>query len=429
MALEGTLRDFSLADIFQLIGLQRKTGVLTLRSKDDTVTVTFLDGKVVGADSLNRRLENRLGTVLIRTGYLSQDQLNRALEIQKETLQRLGFILTHYGIISAESLKEAINLQIMQIVYRLFRWKDGDYHFSQETTIEYDRDNVTPISAESILMEGARMIDEWPIIEKRIRSYDMVFRKKLTDQEIVVVGADEADEIDFDGRASKKKKGGLADTIRISQEEKSIYDLVDGTMTVNDMVEVSRLPEFDTNKALYELVTRDLIEEVRGPVAEAVVQQAAPLDETEVAETPVPLPLVILLVAIAIASLVTSVKNPLNKLRPLQGTKTSSITATRKAISLQRLQAIGQGLEKYNDVHGRLPTDLDDLAPHYLDASMLSDPWGNAYKYLQPGNRYLVIGFTPDGKPDTDLFLSRAVGGPAAPAATQVETGGIELIE
>ncbi len=29
MALEGTLKDFSLADIFQLIGLQRKTGVLT----------------------------------------------------------------------------------------------------------------------------------------------------------------------------------------------------------------------------------------------------------------------------------------------------------------------------------------------------------------------------------------------------------------
>ena len=206
MALEGTLRDFSLADIFQLIGLQRKTGVLTLRGKDDTVTVTFLDGKVVGADSLNHRLENRLGHVLIKSELLTQDQLNRALEIQKETLQRLGFILTHYGIISADSLKQAIQLQILQIVYRLFRWKDGDYHFSQETTIEYDRDNVVPITAESILMEGARMIDEWPIIEKRIRSYDMVFRKKLTDQEIVVVGAEDADEIDFDADATPSRR-------------------------------------------------------------------------------------------------------------------------------------------------------------------------------------------------------------------------------
>src|SRR4051794_1923898 len=220
MALEGTLRDFSLADIFQLIGLQRKTGVLTLRGKDDTVSVTFLDGKVVGADSLNRRIESRLGTVLIKTGTLSQDQLNRALEIQKETLQRLGFILTHYGIISSDSLKQAIQLQILQIVYRLFRWKDGDYHFSQETTIEYDRDNVVPITAESILMEGARMIDEWPIIEKRIRSYDMIFRKKLTDQEIIV--SEEADEIDFDDQpsAGRRRRAPLSDKIRISAEEK-----------------------------------------------------------------------------------------------------------------------------------------------------------------------------------------------------------------
>src|SRR5437764_8777884 len=138
MALEGTLRDFSLADIFQLIGLQRKTGVLTLRTKDDTVTVTFLDGKVVGADSHSHRLENRLGHVLIKSGLLQQDQLNRALEIQKETLQRLGFILTHYGIISAESLRQAIQLQILQLVYRLFRWQAGDYHFSEEPPSEDD---------------------------------------------------------------------------------------------------------------------------------------------------------------------------------------------------------------------------------------------------------------------------------------------------
>ncbi|HEV7768995.1 MAG TPA: DUF4388 domain-containing protein [Thermoanaerobaculia bacterium] len=428
MALEGTLRDFSLADIFQLIGLQRKTGVLTLRSKEDTVTVTFLDGKVVGADSLDLRLENRLGSVLIRTGYLTQDQLTRALEIQKETLQRLGFILTHYGIISAESLREAIQLQITQIVFRLFRWKDGDYHFSQETTIEYDRDNVTPISAESILMEGARMIDEWPIIEKRIRSYEMVFRKKLTDQEILVVGAEDVDEIDFDGNSKRRKGAGFSETIRITQEEKSIYSMVDGTMTVGEIVEVSRLPEFDTNKALYELLTRDLIEEVRGASAAAVLQQGTPVDESEVAETPVPLPLVLILVVLAVASLVTSIRNPLNSFRPLNGGP-SVIDETRKAISLQRIEAIGQALEKFNDTQGRLPTDLGELAPHYVGAPLLRDPWGNSYKYLQPANRYLVIGFSADGRPDTDLYLERVVGGPTPPGATKVETGGITLIE
>src|SRR5260221_6157676 len=340
MALEGTLKDFSLADIFQLIGLQRKTGVLTLRGKDATGAVTFLDGKVVAADSLTRRLETRLGSVLMKSGMLTQDQLNRALDIQKETLQRLGYVLTHYGIISSDSLKQAIQLQILQIVYRLFRWKDGDYHFSQETTIEYDRDNVVPITAESILMEGARMIDEWPIIEKRIRSYDMVFRKKLTDQEIVV--SDDADEVDFDEPApGRRRRVGQTDKIRISAEEKAVYDLVDGTMTVGDIVEASRFAEFDTNKALYELLTRDLVEEVRGKSAQAVLEQT-PLDEAQIAETPVPLPLVAVLAILANVFLATPFKKPINAIRPLAApaSPASSVAEARKAVSTHRIQAI-----------------------------------------------------------------------------------------
>jgi len=432
MALEGTLKDFSLADIFQLIGLQRKTGVLTLRAKDDTVTVTFLDGKVVGADSLSHRLENRLGHVLIRSELLTQDQLNRALEIQKETLQRLGFILVHYGIISADALKQAIQLQILQIVFRLFRWKDADYHFSQETTIEYDRDYVVPVTAESILMEGARMIDEWPIIEKRIRSYDMVFRKKLTDQEIVVVGAEEADEVDFDSDApSRRRKQIISDKIRISREEKSIYDLVDGTMSVRDVMEMSKLSEFDTAKALYELLTRDLVEEVRGSAAAAVLAQTTPLDETEVAETPVPLPLVAVLALLAILSLATSFRNPLNSLRPLgPAQRSSSVNETRKAISIERIEQIGEAVEAYNLVNGHLPSRLQDLTPVYLSSSILHDPWGHAYKYLPQPQRYLVIGFTPDEKPDTDLFLSHMIeSGSPSSAASKPVTGGIQLLD
>ena len=430
MALEGTLKDFSLADIFQLIGLQRKTGVLTLRGKDDTVTVTFLDGKVVGADSLNRRLENRLGTVLIKTGTLTQEQLNRALEIQRETLQRLGFILTHYGIISTASLKDAIQLQIMQIVYRLFRWKDGDYHFSQETTIEYDRDNVDPIAAESILMEGARMMDEWPIIEKRIRSYDMVFRQKASEQEIVVVGADEADEVDFDGDSTvaRKRKPAGGDKIRISEEEKAVYDLVDGKRNVGEIVEVSRYAEFDTNKALYELLTRDLIEEARGKRAAAVAETATPVDETEVAQTPVPLPLVILLTVLAIASLVTSFRNPLNSIAPLDGSA-SAVTSAQKAISLQRIQTIGKAIDRYNTVNGQLPQRLQDLLPHYISEDLLTDPWGNGYKYLPRPERYLVVGFAPDGKADTDLFLARAIDLAVSTSSTPQSTGGIHLVD
>ena len=272
------------------------------------------------------------------------------------------------------------------------------------------------------------MIDEWPIIEKRIRSYQMVFRKKKITQEIVVVGAGEADEIEFDPESSRKKRTPAGDKIRISEEEKLIYDLVDGQRTVGDVVEVSRFAEFDTNKALYELLTRDLIEEVRGQTAPAIVEQA-PVDETEVAETPVPLPLVIVLAAIALFSLATSFRNPLNHLGAI-GRPNSAVSDARKAISLQRVETIARAIDRYSIVNGHLPDRLQDLAPYYLSPELLSDPWGNAYKYLPRPDRYLVIGFSPDGKVDTDLMLSRGLDASGSNPSPATTTGGkIELID
>ena len=61
-------------------------------------------------------------------------------------------------------------------VYRLFRWQEGSYHFSPEP-VTFDREIYTPIPAEFVLMEGTRMIDEWPILEKKIPNFQVVFER------------------------------------------------------------------------------------------------------------------------------------------------------------------------------------------------------------------------------------------------------------
>jgi len=164
-------------------------------------------------------------------------------------------------------------------------------------------------------------------------------------------------------------------------------------------------------------------------VVEERLEQATPLDETEVAETPVPLPLVAALALIALVSIATSFRNPLNSLRPLGTAQPSTVLETMKAISMARVQQVGEGIEKYNSVNGRLPSRLQDLAPIYVSPSVLRDPWGHPYKYLPQPQRYLVIGFTPDDKPDTDLFLSHAVDAGPTAAASKPVTGGIQLVD
>ena len=59
MALAGTLKDFGLPDIVQLIGLQRKTGTLHLKHEGESVSVIFDNGAIVAAESSLGRPSDR----------------------------------------------------------------------------------------------------------------------------------------------------------------------------------------------------------------------------------------------------------------------------------------------------------------------------------------------------------------------------------
>ena len=145
MGLEGTLRVFSLTDIFQVLGLQRKSGLLTVEGEGDTVSIAFLGGQVVSADSTARRLDNRIGSLLVRAGRVSQDQLGRVLRLQQETQQRVGILLIREGLVTPQDLREALRLQVCRIVFGAFRWQDGQFRFSQDAAVEYDADHMLPM--------------------------------------------------------------------------------------------------------------------------------------------------------------------------------------------------------------------------------------------------------------------------------------------
>src|SRR5947209_15142826 len=73
MALSGTLKDFGIADILQLIGHQTKTGTLVLKSGNDEVDVLFVDGTVVFATQKARNKADLLGSLLLRAADNSED--------------------------------------------------------------------------------------------------------------------------------------------------------------------------------------------------------------------------------------------------------------------------------------------------------------------------------------------------------------------
>src|SRR5688500_8645830 len=93
MALKGTLKDFGIADILQLIGQQQKTGMLHLTTKEQEVHVGFKDGNIVKAETTTRNKKDLIGNMLVRAEIISEQQLMSALDAQKRSLKRLGDVL------------------------------------------------------------------------------------------------------------------------------------------------------------------------------------------------------------------------------------------------------------------------------------------------------------------------------------------------
>jgi len=403
VALQGTLRDFGLPDILQLIGIQRKTGILVLERDNESVELKFLDGRVVGAENSTTCVEDLLGQVLVRTGKITGSQLSEALRLQRQTLQRLGHILVRYNYISEEELVEALRVQSLQIIYRLFRWRDGKYNVRTVEDLDYDEQHFTPIGTETILMEGARMVDEWPIIERRIKTASAVFERteaadglELDVESVVDQDIDFQFVFDDTARDERKEKEPS-----LCPEELQILCLVDGQRTVQDINDRSALGDFDTYRILSELVTRDLIREIK----RVRVGTEAPASQRGLGRLMVWAAGAVLALSVGLA-LLTVPHHPLAPWRV--GGNGEGSELLRFHASHARLEQIEHALQVHYLDRGAFPTGLRQLADgDYLRPTDLLDPWGRAYEYRLSAGGYQIFGHDGAGATTPELSLSR----------------------
>jgi cytochrome c-type biogenesis protein CcmH/NrfG len=168
MAIEGPLAELSIQDVLQLLELAHKTGLLTVRSDrlNDEAIVHFTRGAIVFA--VRRRSTRRLGQLLIRAGRLTQRELDRALELQRANpAQRLAEILLEMGSIAEEELERQLRFQMEETIYEIMPWTDGYFKFEERADLSEQR-LLARVRVESLLMEGARRIDEWTRLESKV---------------------------------------------------------------------------------------------------------------------------------------------------------------------------------------------------------------------------------------------------------------------
>lgn len=164
MGLQGNLATIILPDVLQLLSTSLKTGILHVQGKGGvTKKVTFRSGRIVSTASSDPR--EYLGQFLISRGYISEEQLNKAMETQLQTGIMLGRILTTVGVVTDDELRSILQLKAEESLYDIFLWDEGRFEF-EELEIVDDGLVSTDLDVTSLVMEGVRRKDEWA----RIRS-------------------------------------------------------------------------------------------------------------------------------------------------------------------------------------------------------------------------------------------------------------------
>jgi hypothetical protein len=170
MAIEGPLRELGIHDVFQLLDLSRKTGTLRVTSelRDNDGTVFFDSGRVIHASIRSSALP--LGVMLVKGGKISESDLEHARAVQRERLDapRLGEVLVEIGAITTRELERQIRQQIEAVVFELMSWREGFFSFEERGVGDAPAEASIKISTESLLMEGARRIDEWSRIADKV---------------------------------------------------------------------------------------------------------------------------------------------------------------------------------------------------------------------------------------------------------------------
>lgn len=258
MALQGDIKDFSVVDILQLLYQQQKSGVLNIIDKGNEFEVLFDSGMIISANSKMKHADEFLGEMLLKAKLVNKPQINKALETQKETLKKLGDILIESGIITINDLRHVLKLQTHETVFKLLNLKSGTYNFYQRL-INYDKRAFELINTEHFLMDSLRMTDEWPEIKEKIYSYNLVFEKMPgSEEEISFWKTPGDDDSNYDPYYEDEEPS--KEEMVMSMEERKVFDLVDGTKTVRDLINISRFGEFETTKALAGLMDKTLID-------------------------------------------------------------------------------------------------------------------------------------------------------------------------
>ncbi len=246
--LRGTLARLPLPELLRELQEQDATGILALTSGGARKALYLKTGRVVFATS--NLPTDRLGEVLLRAGKITPAQNEASVRALAQG-RRQGRVLVETGALSPEALWSAVQSQVSEIVFSVFQWDEGQFHFEESVLPEKERITVD-LDVTALVLEGMRRTE--PAAALRGRELDGYL--------VLELGSTSAD--------------GL-----LHPWEAHVLSLVDGEKSVLELCHESEAGEGQTQKALYAFLATGVVRS-RGRKVRALDQDFVP-EDTEMA--------------------------------------------------------------------------------------------------------------------------------------------------
>jgi hypothetical protein len=249
MAIAGNLRTMQLSELLQWLSAGMKTGTLVVRGAPGEKRIYFNNGRVTSSSSTLER--EHLGRFLVGFGFITEEELIRALEVQQESRILLGKILVMIGAIKEDELADLVRLKAAETIYDIFLWTEGSFAFIDG---EIPSLPMVPISSDvtGIVMEGLRRYDEWQRIKTRIPTMRAI--------PSVVLPVEED----------------------LGERDRMILGAANGHRAIDQIALETHNPEFHVAKLMYDLMLTGhvrLVGEREETAAETVFEEAESVEE------------------------------------------------------------------------------------------------------------------------------------------------------
>jgi hypothetical protein len=236
MALKGNLCDFSTTQLLNLINLARKTGALSIRSRNSQAKLYFKEGKLIHASSDGR--DGQLSQILLKSGKITMEQA-RTIQARASISsdKALGLLLMNAGYVTQDDILQSVKTYMLELVYLIFTWTDGQFYFEPNVLPGDDRITV-PIDLENVIMEGSRRIKEYERLQDELPDLNMAL--KFTDRP--------------DARLRN---------INLSVEEWRVISFINPRNTIKQIAQSNSMNDFQIRKIVYGMLQAGLVELVR----------------------------------------------------------------------------------------------------------------------------------------------------------------------